>query len=188
MTSNFLSPQSIGAFRSSFAAASMLHQELAALPIISSNSAFNHAAAPLAGQQGSHGYSTAAIPWHRGAQDLNWRRLASDASALLRSPHAQLLFRNQPLADTKGALPSARTFFSPSQRTFASPNGGGVSCSYAVAQRFASTGRRSGSKPGDALVAPAGNQIVALDEWTEVKDEKTGETYYWNKVTGETLL
>ena len=58
-----------------------------------------------------------------------------------------------------------------------------ISRSFAT-KRSGFRSRRSTPKEG-AVVAQQG-AVVKADEWTEVKDEASGQIYYWNQRTNET--
>eukprot|EP00959_Pyramimonas_sp_CCMP1952_P297351 6220646-Pyramimonas_sp.AAC.2 len=48
------------------------------------------------------------------------------------------------------------------------------------------SGFRSGRTTKDVAVVAQANSVAKADEWTEVKDETSGQIYFWNQHTNET--
>mmetsp|Transcript_7674 Transcript_7674/g.10358 ORF Transcript_7674/g.10358 Transcript_7674/m.10358 type:complete len:130 (-) Transcript_7674:356-745(-) len=53
------------------------------------------------------------------------------------------------------------------------------------ARSYARSSKSTRTRPS-AVQAQSQEQAVAVTEWTEVKDEASGQVYYWNQATNET--
>lgn len=55
-------------------------------------------------------------------------------------------------------------------------------------QQPAAAGKAAGSNAATVTTTAAATRPKVEEEWTEVVDEKSGQTYYWNQKTGVALV